>query len=105
MRVTTFFLIKRLKQTPYIYLYISSINDIKMSKENYPRLIRRESIQKMHDLIIGCGDLSLKRYLAICSYQLGLTRKTAMSYIQDLVDLDFIEIDVDKDLIRELKKD
>ena len=74
-----------------------------MAKRNDPKGMRMQAIQSMHKKIQGAGDLSLKRFLAACSYDMGLTRKTAMSYLQDLVDLDFIEVNENIDLLREVK--
>ncbi len=50
------------------------------------------------------GDISLTRFLATCSYTMGLTRRTARSYLQDLVDLGFIEVDDAADVVREVLK-
>lgn len=75
-----------------------------MLTKNDPTGVRRKAIQKMHDMIMGGGDVSLKRFLAACSYDMGLTRKTSKSYLQDLVDLGFIELDESQDLIHEVKK-
>ena len=62
-------------------------------------------IQKMHDMIQGGGEIQLTRFLALCSYQMGLTRKTSMSYLRDLADLDMVHIDEPMDLLREVKKE
>lgn len=67
-----------------------------------PKGVRKANIRKMHEMLKGMGDLPLKRFLATCSYNMGLTRKTSMTYLQDLVDLDFVEIDETRDLIREV---
>lgn len=76
-----------------------------MSKKNDPRGIRKENIHKMHAMLQGAGDIPLTRFLATCSYAMGLTRKTAMSYIQDLADLDLVEVDEAANVIREVKKE
>jgi hypothetical protein len=73
-------------------------------RRNDPKGIRMKEIQKMHDMMIGAGDVSLKRFLALCSYNMGLTRRTAMTYLQDLVDLGFIEVTESIDNIHEVKK-
>lgn len=73
-----------------------------MSKRRDPKGIRKANIRQMHTMLKGMGDLPLKRFLATCSYNMGLTRKTSMTYLQDLVDLDFIEIDEAANLIREV---
>jgi hypothetical protein len=75
-----------------------------MEKRRDPKGLRKADIQRMHAMLQGHGDISLKRFLATCSYSMGLTRKTAMSYIQDLVDLDLVEVDETIDLIREVVK-
>ncbi len=63
-----------------------------------------QSIHKMHDMLRGAGDVSLTRFLATCSYQMGLTRKTSMSYLRDLVDLDLVVVDELADVVREVVK-
>lgn len=75
-----------------------------MAKRKDPKGIRMADIQRMHGMLKGAGDVSLKRFLASCSYQMGLTRKTSMSYLQDLVDLDLIEFDESTDVVREVVK-
>ncbi|TSA39935.1 hypothetical protein D4R30_00415 [archaeon] len=74
-------------------------------KRNDPKGIRLQTIHKMGEMLKGAGDVSLKRFLATCSYTMGLTRPTAMTYLQDLVDLDLIEIDEAVDLVRAVKTD
>ena len=69
-----------------------------------PKGIRMGDLQKMNNMVRGAGDVSLKRFLALCSYNMGLTRKTSMTYLQDLVDLGFVEMDEALDLLREVKQ-
>lgn len=65
--------------------------------------IKRERIRRMHQMLRGAGDVPLSRFLATCSYQLGLTRQTARRYLQDLEDLDFVEVDEVSNIVREVK--
>ncbi len=74
-------------------------------RRNDPSGIRMRHIQKMHDMIQGGGEIQLSRFLALCSYQMGLTRKTSLSYLADLQDLGFCEILPTEDLLREVKKE
>ena len=74
-----------------------------MSRKNDMAGLRRQRIQKIHTMIQGAGDVDLTRFLATCSYQLGLTRRTTRSYLQDLVDLGFVEVDEATGIVREVK--
>ncbi len=67
--------------------------------------VKRERIRKMHSMLKGVGDLSLERFLAICSYNIGLTERTAMKYLKDLEALDLIEIDETLNIVREVEKE
>ena len=75
-----------------------------MIRRDDPVGLRLQRIQKMHTMLRDAGDVDLKRFLATCSYQMGLTKKTTRSYLQDLVDLDLIEIDEAADVVREVVK-
>ncbi|GAI35006.1 unnamed protein product, partial [marine sediment metagenome] len=43
------------------------------------------------------------RFLAIISYQMGLSDRTTMKYLRDLEELDFIVVDEEAGVIREVK--
>lgn len=55
----------------------------------------------MHGMIKGAGDIPLSRFLAACSYTMGLNHSTTKKYLDDLVALDMIEVDEAADLVRE----
>ncbi len=82
------------------------------TKRKDPVGLRTQRIQKMHAMIRGVGDVDLKRFTATCSYQMGLTRERVLEYLRVLVDLGFIELEVDMSaegyeiagIIREVKK-
>lgn len=67
--------------------------------------VKQQRIQKMHAMLNGVAEVSLSRFLATCSYQMGLSKETARQYLKDLVDLGFIEIDEAGDRIREVVKE
>jgi len=73
-----------------------------MAKRNDPKGIRRGEIQKMNEMLRGGITIPLKRFLALCSYNMGLTRKTSMTYLQDLSDLGFIEFNEAENWIKEV---
>ena len=75
-----------------------------MAKRSDPKGIRMQSIHRMQNMLRGGGDVPLKRFLATCSYTMGLTRRTSMSYLQDLVALDLVEVNEDTDVVREVVK-
>lgn len=64
--------------------------------------IQRERLRQAHDILRGAGDVSLKRFLAICAYNIGLTERTALKYIDILSTLDLIEVDESMNLIRDI---
>ncbi|GAI38865.1 unnamed protein product [marine sediment metagenome] len=55
-------------------------------------------------MLKGAGELDLVRFLAIISYQMGLSHRTTMKYLRDLEELDFIVVDEIAGIIREVKK-
>jgi len=63
--------------------------------------VKRERLQKIHGMIKGAGDLPLKRFLAACSYTIGLNESTTMRYLHNLADLDLIEVDEAAGIVRE----
>ncbi|HEX9914257.1 MAG TPA: hypothetical protein VGB32_05000 [Candidatus Bathyarchaeia archaeon] len=63
--------------------------------------IKRERLLKIHGMIKGAGDIPLGRFLATCSYTMGLNHSTTKKYLGDLVALDMIEVDEATDLVRE----
>ena len=67
--------------------------------------VKRERIRQVHKMLQGAGDLSLKRFLAGCSYTIGLSERTAMKYLKDLELLDLVEVDEANDLVREVVKE
>lgn len=67
--------------------------------------VRRERMQRMHDMLRGGGDVSLERFLAAVSYQIGLTDRTAMKYLKKLEILGFIEVDESLGIVREVVKE
>jgi len=67
--------------------------------------IRRERMQRMHNMLKDGGDVSLERFLATVSYQIGLTDRTAMTYLKKLETLGFIEIDESLGIVREVVKE
>lgn len=64
--------------------------------------IKRERLQKMVAMIKGAGDVPLKRFLAACSYSIGLNENTTLRYLQNLADLDLVEIDEAAGVVREV---
>ena len=64
--------------------------------------MRQQRIRAIHNMFKGTGKAQLSKVLAICSYNLGLSRKTSRQYLQVLEDLGFIEIDDEADLISEI---
>ena len=75
-----------------------------MSKRRDGSGIKQERLQKMHKMLQGAGDVSLKRFMAICSYNIGLNEETTMRYLRNLADLDLVEVDETADVVREVVK-
>jgi len=65
--------------------------------------VKQQRIKAIHKMISGPGNTSLTRILAFCEFKFGINRDTARNYLQILEDLDFIEIDEQLDIIREVK--
>ena len=64
--------------------------------------VKRERLQKMHRMLKGVGDVNLDRFLAACSYTLGLTHGTALKYLKDLAMLGLVELDEEEKVVREV---
>ena len=67
--------------------------------------MKRERIRQIHKMLQGAGDLSLARFLAACSYTIGLSERTARKYLKDLELLDLVEVDEAADVVREVVKE
>ena len=76
-----------------------------MSTRRDGTVIKRERLQQMHNMIRGAGDLPLRRFLAACSYTIGLNENTTMRYLRNLADLDLIELDEAAGVVREVKQE
>lgn len=63
--------------------------------------LKRDRIQKMHTMLQGTGDVELSRFTAAIEYQMGLTPKKVMEYLDVLVRLDLVEVDEVANLVRE----
>ena len=66
--------------------------------------IKRERLQKIHGMLRGAGDVPLRRFLAACSYTIGLNENTTMRYLQNLAELELVEIDEAANVVREVVK-
>ena len=67
--------------------------------------VKRERMRQMYAMLCGAGDISLSRFLAACSYTIGLSDRTTLKYLRDLEALDLIEVDEDNDVVREVVKE
>lgn len=74
-----------------------------MSTRRDGTVVKRERLQKIHGMIKGAGDVPLKRFLAACSYGIGLNENTTMRYLQNLVELGLVEVDEAENVVREVK--
>ncbi len=61
--------------------------------------VRRERIKRIHRMLQTGEKVDYTKFLAICSYSIGLTDKTTKKYLRDLEALDFIEINEEEDWI------
>ena len=76
-----------------------------MAKRRDPLGLRQERIQRIHTMLRGVGDADLKRFLATCQYQMGLTEKRVMEYLGVLRDLGFVEYSELEGWVREEVKE
>lgn len=76
-----------------------------MDPRRDPTGIRQSRIQKIHQMLKGAGDVPLKRFLASCEYSMGLTRQKVRVYLMTLEDLEYIEVDEEKGIIREVTRE
>ena len=67
------------------------VNNMAFSKG--PTGMRRERIQKMHQMLIGAGEVNLPRFLASCAYSMGLSTRKAREHLSILLELGLVEVD------------
>lgn len=77
----------------------------KMAKRRDPTGLRRQRIQKLHQMLKGVGDVDLVRFTATCEYQMGLTRKRIREYLGTLETLGLVEVDDESGIVREVVKE
>jgi hypothetical protein len=65
--------------------------------------LKRERVRQMHAMLQGAGDVDLSRFVATVEYNMGLTPKKVMEYLQILVRLGFIEVNEATNVVREVK--
>jgi len=66
--------------------------------------VRRARMQRMHAMLKGGGDVTLQRFRAAVSYQMGLSHGTTDKYLKDLEELGFVEVDETLGIVREVVK-
>jgi len=65
--------------------------------------VRKDRIQRIHNMITGAGKVPLSRFLATIDYQMGLSRDTVKKYLATLVDMGLVEVNESNDWVKEVK--
>lgn len=65
--------------------------------------VKRERMQQMHRMLCTGDKVDYTRFLASCSYAIGLTHKTTKKYLKDLETIGLIEVNEEEGWIVEVK--
>ena len=64
--------------------------------------LRRQRIQAIDKMLQGTGKVNLTKTLALIQYKHGITKQTALTYLEVLQDLGKIVIHSDENIIEEI---
>ena len=67
--------------------------------------VKRERMQQMHRMLQTGKKVDYTKFLASCSYVIGLSDKTTKKYLKDLEAIELIEVNEEEGWIIEMMKE